>query len=571
MNWHDDYFQRVRPVVGDLFRSRRVALWGLREGYLAATALAQSGIFHIHGFDDASPLAPGDGILRSLGDVHIGRSPADALEAHLRGHNSFEGAWELAWHPQDIDVLRRILKEDPPHLLLATLDHDAPQVLRTAIDQNVPTLFAWHPARGAFASLHALWHPDAKVDVDALMALVEDLATRPQLDTSGGPGEHINALEGRSLGLSLARWILAPDRPPRPDLARPLLDEGRSVMLRGDATWPWSVRFAAPSPQIAALAHGARPPYHAPHAFLGHETVLILGLGTASLFCAEAQLLGKRLVLLDSKEVSAFNPVRQIFSTTDIGVPKGRALADRLVARSAPGIAWQRRDPDAHLEAITDGEREILYGDLFLSLRSRGSLARFRKILDATRPTLAIVAMGRSKDDNFLATAELRRRGIRHITPTAFPGVSHFKHIITDGDVGPCYDCLQGHLAIDGGVGPTLQPAEREIFYGGTQPATLAETLPSAHSLLRIAADLSLPKAARPPYLRRELAAERNCFVGANRVEHHSGGWLYGVEHPFAMVSFGIDDIVGSRAGERCSCGRLNVPSSPDGSRIMDR
>ena len=102
------------------------------------------------------------------------------------------------------------------------------------------------------------------------------------------------------------------------------------------------------------------------------------------------------------------------------------------------------------------------------------------------------------------------------------------------------------------------------MFYGGTQPATLAETMPSAFSLLRLARDLALPPAARPAYLAQQLYAERPCFVGANRAERTtladgSKQWLYGVDRPFKMVSYGMGDLVGSRSEERCpSCGRVN-------------
>src|SRR5262249_44803814 len=143
--------------------------------------------------------------------------------------------------------------------------------------------------------------------------------------------------------------------------------------------------------------------------------------------------------------------------------------------------------------------------------------------------------------------------------------VSHYKHIVVDGAEGPCYDCLQGHLVIDGGAGPTLNDAERELYYGGTQPATLAETYPSARSLLRLCPGLAPPRPRRPAWFQGQLGRERTCFLGANRVEQLAGSssespaWLYGTRDPFQMVTFGIADIVGSRAGEVCSCGRVNA------------
>ncbi|PID38306.1 MAG: hypothetical protein CSA65_00780 [Proteobacteria bacterium] len=561
MTWREAYYQRVKPVVGELFFDRRVACWGLSEWHLAAAALAQSGIVDQLWFDDDDPLEANDAQLRSLGQGALGQGRAAALEAHLRQHNGFEDSWRLERRPRTIESLRGALAQRPPQLLLANLDAESPELLRAAIDAGVPTILSAAPAGAVYEALQLSWHPRAEVDVDALLGTVEALAGLPTRDADS-PSAHVEALERRSLGLGLARWLLAPERPKRPDLGEQLLEAGRVALLRGDGRWPWVARLGRPGRRVLELSVGAPPRFRAPASFVGGETLLVLGLGTASLFCGEAPMLAKRLVLLDCKDVSPANPVRQLFPTQTIGAPKGKALAELLARRIAPEARWERRELGAGLTALSAADRELIYGELFLSRRERGSRERFAAILDEVRPTLAVVAMGRSKDDNFLATAELRRRGIRHITPTAFPGVSHFKHIVTDGAEGPCYDCLQGHLAIDGGVGPTLSADERELFYGGTQPATLAETLPSAHSLLRLALDLALPSAARPPYLRAALADERSCFVGANRVERVEAGWLYGVDRPFSMVTYGMQDLVGSRASERCPCGRINVVST---------
>lgn len=555
MSWQDDYFQRVRPVVGEVLRARRVAFWDLGTSYVVAAALAQTGIFRQVYFDE-HVVADGEAFARSLGRGTIGAKRTEALQRHICAHNSFEQSWAFETHPQTLMALQECLREDPPDLLVARLDAQAPALLEACRDAGIPIVMLHLPDAAVFDSAHLLWHPGAGIDADALADLSKALATHRRLPEDATT--HFLALDAEAMTLGLARWLLAMDRPLRPDLAAPISEQGKAVLLRGEASWPWAVRFARPDPRLLTLFAGP-PRFRPPAAFLGRDTVLVLGLGTASLFCAEAGLFARRMVLLDCKEVSTANPVRQVYGTDRIGQPKGRALAEILAERWGPQASWQREDA-GELTWLRSPEQELAYGELRLSRRERGSLERFRQILDATQPTLALVAMGRSKDDNFLATAELRRRGIRHITPTAFPGVSHFKHIITDGADGPCYDCLQGHLAIDGGVGPTLSADERELYYGGTQPATLAETLPSATSLLRLGLDLALPSGARPPYLRRELVAERNCFVGANRVERsNEGSWLYGVDQPFRLVTYGIEHLVGSRASERCPCGRVNV------------
>jgi hypothetical protein len=331
---------------------------------------------------------------------------------------------------------------------------------------------------------------------------------------------------------------------------------GRALVTRGEPGWPWAVRFAHPSRAAVAALRSTRRRYQPPLALCAGTRALVLGLGTGSLFCAEAAHLFRELAVVDCKAVSAVNPVRQVYGTAHVGRAKGEALCEILARRLEPEAAWRASERSG--VRFLEGERHRLAWSE-LRLRADGaSVDRLRALLDELRPTLAIVAMGRTRDDNFVAAEELRRRGIRHITPSAFPGVSHFKHILTDGGEGPCYECLQGRLAVDGGAGPTLSPDEREMFYGGSQPATLAETYPSAHSLLRLAIDLALPRPARPVYLMRELASERTCFVGANRAERvaRDGSWLYGCERPFALVTYGAQDVVGSSLRARCSCGR---------------
>ncbi|MCC6746561.1 MAG: hypothetical protein IT371_02820 [Deltaproteobacteria bacterium] len=548
------YYQRVRAVVGDSLADGHAAIWDLGFGYLAAEALARTGLRRQTWFDGGAATGA---FCRSLGWRSAGQPRGPALSEHCQRHNRFEQNWSLTCRPRELDELRRVLSADPPHVLLARGDEHAPALARLALDHGVPLVLAFVPRTGPAHALHVVWLPGSRVDPEALLSFCGELSALPQLDLDRLE-HHLEGLEARSVGLSLARWILARDRPPRPDLEEPLVHAGAAVLLRGGPDWPWAVGFARPSGELLErLGRAASPRYLPPAAFRGKERVLVLGLGTASLLCAELGPWAKQLLAVDCKPVSPYNPVRQIYGTDCIGQNKGEALLGILADRWDPTGAWEtRRDGDLLLRV--GAQHTLATAELELTAENEDARRRFAALLDAFQPSLAVVAMGRSRDDNFVAAAELRRRGIRHVTPTAFPGVSHFKHILTDGSLGPCYDCLQGHLAIDGGAAPTLQAEERDLFYGGTQPATLAETLPSAHSLLRVVTDLALPAAARPPYLLRELAHERNCWVGANRVERRPEGWLYGVARPFNLVTYGVEDLVGSRAEERCPCGRVN-------------
>ncbi len=556
--WRRAYFDRVRPALGELFFDRRVAVWDLGFGLHVAEALARTGIRGQVWFDDDT-ISAGDAATRSFGAALAGRPRGEALVDLCQAHNTFEDCWALERQPRDTQQLQRVLAGGSCQLLVARLDRHAPEVCQLAIEAGVPLVLAMVPATAALGTLQLVWTPRSRVEPQALIDLCVELAGVPQLDLDAIEN-HVDGLEAQDVTLALARWLLAPESPARPDLEQPLLEQGRAVILRGQPDWPWAVRFARPTnPAIRDLVADPRRRYNPPARLARGQRLLVIGLGTASLLCAEAALVAPRMLFVDCKAVSPENPVRQIYGTEQIGQPKGEALVELLCARLAPGATWDSSQGEQEVQWRRRGENALGQTSLRLARREPASVARFGALLDSFAPTIAVVGMGRSRDENFTATAELRHRGIRHVTPTAFPGVSHYKQIVTDGAAGPCYDCLQGHLAVDGGAGPTLPPAAREMYYGGTQPATLAETYPSAHSLLRLVRDLSLPPAARPAYLQAQLADERCCFVGANRTEQSSAGeWLYGVDAPFRIVSYGASDLVGSRAEERCPCGRIN-------------
>lgn len=548
------YYNRVRPLLGECLESASLVVWDLGFNYLGAEALARTGLRRQTWFDNG---VAGGAFCRSLGQQWHGQARGDALERHCKEHNTLERRWDLRTRPPDLaDLGRHLRQPHPPDLLLARGDADAPRIARAAMDQGIPLVITFVPRDSPVGCFQVVWSPQSAADPDVLLEACARLAALPPRDLDL-PSAHLDGLEARSQALSLGRWLLQRQHEQREDLLQPIMEQGRFLIARGSPDWPWATRFLSGPPSQRQLKAGHHP-YLPPLSLLQGGRLLVIGLGTASLFCAEAGMIFPHMVFVDCKDVSIFNPVRQIYGTGQVGRPKPEALKDILCGRLDPTGQWESRR-DGPLSYRCTGRLALGSADNRLRAQDPSSMALFKDMLDRVRPTMAVVGMGRSRDDNFTATAELRRRGIPHVTPTAFPAVTHYKHILTDGQDGPCYDCLQGHLPLDGGAGPTLSTAEQEMFYGGTQPATLAETYPSAHSLLRLVRDLSLPRAARPVYLLRELSAERNCFVGANRVERRDGQWLYGMDHPFSMVTYGVGEMIGSASRRRCSCGRSNI------------
>jgi len=512
------YYHRVRPVVGRGLEGRCVGLLDPGPLAVAADALARSGVLRWR-VAPGRVVRSGDALARALGERWVGSLAGHALVEHLQEHNRWEDRWDLEVVPRpdaalEVDLLlgvgqaslRRCRAACPPAacaLMIAGGAASAVVALHPTLptsDTLVDVLCQAVPASGAAARARPLDLLDA---ADVLAAMARDLLL-PGGGLPGGLQQHMAAME-------------------------------TSLVLRGSPAWPWEVAFVAPNQTEwlrRLLARSWRRPSRLPRPALSGRHVLIVGCGTASNWLPELWADGAHLTLVDAKPFSVYNPVRQLAGTDFVGQdPKPLALQKVLERRSGPGRG---------LVAVGARCRGAV---LRVSLEDPASVRAYRTLLDEAAPDLAILGTGRSQDDNYTLAEELRVRGIPHVVPTAFPGVSHYKHIAVDGARGPSYDDLGSRLPVDRGPGPRLDDASRQLYYGGTQPATLVETLPSVHSGLRLLKQLALPPAVRAPWLLRLTRSGRTCLVGANRVEVRAGMPLYGVRHPFQVVAYGIDDV----------------------------
>lgn len=513
------YYHRVRPVVGERLRGRCVGL--LQPGQLAtaADALARSGVLRWR-VAPGPPVRRGGPLARALGERWVGQRAGAAFVQHLREHNRWEDRWDLRLveHPERAREVDLLLGAGPPALGLC----------RAA---ETPSICLLPLRRGASYAVLAM-HPR----LPSAEAFLE-----PLVSAAASPGESaahtLDALEGGDVLASLARGLLLDTALPG-GLAERMLRTAAPLVVRGSAAWPWEVALVRPAQAQwlrRLLARRLDRPGRTP---LAGRRVLIVGCGTASNWIPELWASGAALTLVDAKPFSLYNPVRQLAGTDFVDdAPKPVAL-QRVLER--------REGHEGDTEPVTRRCHAVV---LRVSLEDPASLKDYRTLLDRVRPDLAVVGTGRSQDDNFPISAELRRRGVPHMVPTAFPGVTHFKHIVVDGLRGPSYDELQNHLPVDRGPGPRLDEAARQLYYGGTQPATLVETLPSVHSGLRLLEQLALPPAARAAWFLRLQRQRRTCLVGANRVETRQGMPLYGVEQPCQVVAYGADDVTAPEGG----------------------
>ncbi|MDY0063415.1 MAG: hypothetical protein RBU45_26665 [Myxococcota bacterium] len=512
----DRYYQRIRPVVGGLLHGKRVGVTCPELLATAVDALARSGVLSWR-VCPGPLVAVGSPLAVALGERWIGWRAGEALLAHLREHNQWEDRWDL-----------RVVDEplaDSPDLLLTS----RPALLAAAAAAQVPAAAALVLEGGAATGL-LLGHPTLPPPPAELLELLAAAACL----APGAPARRLDLLDAGDLAAAVGRLLLLQGSGREaPDLQARTLGVGATLILRGSPRWPWEVTFVPPSAR-ESLARMLGQPWPRPddeavrQGLWRRQRLLVIGCGTASNWLPELGARFGTLGLMDGKAFSVENPVRQLVRTALVeGQLKPFALIEELSRRAGP-------------ERADDWRSRLVACPLHATLEDPASVDAYTRLLDELRPDLVLVGVGRSPlGDDYLLTRELRRRGIPHLVATAFPGVTHYKHLVIDGRGGLAYDQLQGRLAVDRGPAPALDEEARQLFYGGTQPATLVETLPSVHSGLRLLEQLALPAALRRPWFSRLLGSERPCLVGANRVASTASGPLYGVEHPFQLVAYG--------------------------------
>jgi hypothetical protein len=388
MSWREQYYQRVRPVIGEVFEESSVAFWGLSRHHLLADALAKSGITQQFFFDSAA--VSQSAFSRSLGREHIGTDKPRAvrLTRHIKAHNAFESDWQLEVRPQTTAAVAECLKQQSPSLLCIECDAHVRDVARAAIDAEVPFVLSWQGTSALPASLVLAWHPDVAHSRAELLTFLQSLSELPRLDDAA-TANHLDVLETSSLALGLTRWLLARDRPQRRDLERPIVEQGKLAVIRGEPGWPWSVQFARPNTRLLSLCASGGRRYRAPAGLASPERLLVMGLGTASLACLEAPLFANQMMLIDCKAVSPFNPVRQAYPTSRIGQRKAWALAEILAQRQHPGATHHWRNTPRGYDELTVNDQRVCAAELMLKGSDRGSKKRFAELLDDFQPTLA--------------------------------------------------------------------------------------------------------------------------------------------------------------------------------------
>lgn len=241
------------------------------------------------------------------------------------------------------------------------------------------------------------------------------------------------------------------------------------------------------------------------------STVLIIGAGTAAWIYTILKEYFAELVVVDGKKVSPYNICRQPYAEDEIGMNK----------------------VDAKVFAHAHTKRVCMHIE---------TKKQIEDLLSTYKPHVVVVGTGDTNGINHVIGEALREHKIPGVFAGMLPGATYYKATkYVPG--GPCYSCYQGKSNMDS---PTLSVESRELYYGGTQPATVFDTYPSAA--------LCASSAYRLVTTIPELHT-RGCVLGANTTQEKDGKTLYGVSIGNTK-RFAPQDLNSPAACE--VCGNLN-------------
>ncbi len=586
------YYARIVPILGDGLRACRIAVCGTAAVAGAIERLAGCRALHWWIADDA-PITPTHPLVRG-GWGQIGAAAGPTLVTALRDHNRWEDGWAFAQRPSlttaTYPALLTELRAAPPDLLLGGGDTATLRLLgKLARALDCPALLVAHYA-GAdpSAACLALLPGDGGAGrdwPDLCVALGDPLPSDPAALPATLAAWHAWAGAGGVAALLAKALLLHGTSSAAPDLDALLWTARRTAVFCGSPAWPWSVLY------VNLLTAGRRPPVGSRQSAVDgskgsdriltkritvtqdterrtQNSALVIGCGSLGSWVARGLAASgmRQLVLVDGERVDAANPVRQWFHTDQVGEAKVAALAQNLIALWGADAIWT--------EAGTAIDGTILSSDAgHVTLiptacgESRAELARFRRLLRATRPRVVVLATGSSVD--YALARVLRRLNIPHLVGRCYPRARYFEVIVVDGQRGPCFGCLRSRLYTGPAPAPTPEEAlryDRAIAPGELQaePATVIESGRAADALAALAAAMAQPRRARPPWLITLLARESTCLIGGNTAgaAHDpttgTAGWVYGIGLPGQLVTFGADQILGYGPAHTCAdCGRV--------------
>ncbi len=538
VSMREQYYSRVVRIVGDHFTEKVAHIINVPFVSSAVELLASCGLLK-YSFSDVNTVSV---FHRLVWSFQAEPEFEEQFFAYLRNKNQFEDRWQFLCCTGTVPQADIIIGGGS----LA----DCLEVYAEAQKHNVPGIFGMLRADGSAVIGYAL--------PGELFPWLEELTTGAQ---SPSWERYYDWQDLNNQIANIAKALLLRGTPfQREDIER-LIGAGKRTLFLQHPSWPWVNAFLdlhnsaedtawlQESLDTGGLAAVEDVDFR-------DKTVLIIGLGSLGSLIAE-HFARKRssIVGIDFKEVSLFNPVRQIYGTEHVGMQKSIALSKILTDKmSSPMVAGEKKTFIGFDKEIENSEA----GEAFMDM-----------IINAYHPDLIVLATAHPSE--VMVTDLARRRGIPHIVTKCYPRARWFEITVVDPFEGPCFSCLQSRLY----TGAAASLTEEQIAAYTTddtdhmlqaEPATRIETGRCVDIAARLGSQLMQEYEDRAPWFNRMLEEQRTCLIGGNYSEYRQseqgdGEWTYGVEVPGAVALYGVKNFLGSETEKTVICrycGRVN-------------
>lgn len=544
-----EYYARVAKIVGNALEHQKISVFGYSHLAKAVELLASCGAVNFHFAKiNHDELVDFWQMVYALGFTAQSKQGLEISEYHkwlpayLMSHNQFEDRWQFA--------------------------HD---------DENYkPTIVL---GAGTLANCYKAYSDGQSKQVPAVIGLILNtglvlasvvLPGKPfpwsnlSLDIdSNKTNRYCDSLDLNNQIANLARAIMLDKTPwERSDLSN-LIRQGRCDVLVAHPSWPWTAKYFDFQNESDRQWFKSIEPkkFVKTKECLTGKTILIVGLGSlGSLLADNFRILGASVVGIDNKDVSIFNSVRQIYPTKMIGRQKAHALPMLLSQKILMGeeLNW----PESTQEVFETGFgiQQFIGLNTYIS-DDRAGQNQFEEIVNSYKPDLVILTTANPAE--FRMANVLRQKNIPHLIGRCYPRARWFEVTYIDGQNGPCFGCLQGHLYK--GVVPTLTEEQMAAYDPMAQmpeegmlqaePATRIDTSRCSDAILRLTIQALNHETSRSSWFSKMIAEKRPCLIGGNTAEMQDDGqWSFGVTAPGGATLYGVINFVGSETETTKEC-----------------
>ena len=543
-----EYYARVAKLVGNALEHHRISVFGYAHLAKAVELLASCGVLNFHWAKiNHDELVEFWQMVQALGFTADNKQSFKIneyhlwLPAYLASHNQFEDRWQF-YHNDD--------SYKPTIVIGAGSLANCQKAYDQAQAKNVPAVIGLILANGLV--LTSIVRPGREFPWQKIKLNIDKVKVNRYCDWLD--------LNNQIANLAKAVMLLATPWA-RKDLSDLIVQDQCDVLLT-HPSWPWTARYL----NLENKADLNWLESISPRTFVSNQeslvgkTILIVGLGSlGSLIADHFRVLDASVVGIDSKDISIFNPIRQLYPTSVIGRQKAHALPMILHQKMLLGeiLPW----PEPTQEVFQTG----LCLQKFIGLNyyiedNRAGQKKFEEIIEEYQPDLAI--LGTANPAEFRLAQVLRDRNIPHLVGRCYPRARWFEVTYLDGQNGPCFGCLQGHLYQ--GASPTLTEeqlaaydpnAQREEGLLQAEPATRVDTSRCVDTMLRLAIQALGKKENRATWFSKMIKEERPCLIGGNTAERQTDGqWSFGVSAPGGATLYGVINFIGSETEATKQC-----------------